>query len=349
MLNQNHDNYKTILAELLQGMNFVERDRYSKEDFVTLICPEHGMYYKSVGDVLKDDPECPKCNFLNPSRMFEILVEARKDLPVSDIDEPRALYYRILVEHKKTGLIFQKIGIAESQEDFEDFWNQWKWKDFNIEAIDKIECTEKEAEAILKKFQKDNTSLKMTVPNELKFNLNKTYHWEEIWQAKSKTLPVLRSCMQQKNNNLCSICKKPLTNPTLDHEHIRRIHGTGYIRDTCCSQCNTFIARSENNAARHAIALEELPDLLRNMANHLENKTRIIHPTEVPKRKKVGTREWNRVKKNYFKVFPGRRKLPEKPMYVTDTWIELKDKVEEYLKEQEQEKAFRRHRKKKVA
>jgi len=338
------DNYKSVLADLLHGMNFVERDRYSKDDFVTIICPEHGMYYKTVKDVLTMDPECPKCNFLNPNRMFSVLLDAKGDMEVTK-DLPRALFYRILVTHKRTGLVFQKIGISESPEDFIDFWNPWKWKDFLIEPIDKIECSEEEAKAILEKFQKENTSLKMTVPNELKFNLNKTYHWDEIWQAKSKTIPVLRECMIQKQQGECSVCGKPVKAPTLDHEHIKRVHGTGYIRAVCCSQCNTFIARSENNAARHGISLEELPQVLRNMADHLENKTRIIHPTEVPKRKKVGIRDWNRVKKFYFKVFPKRRTLPDKPTYITDSWLELKHEIDTYIDEQQRIKESTRKRK----
>ena len=342
----NIDNYKTVLAELLGEHNYTERDRYSKDDFVSITCPEHGIYYKSIGDILKGDVDCPRCNFLHPGRMFNTLVEARKDLPVSDIDDPRALFYRILVEHKRTGLIFQKIGISESIEDFNNFWNPWKWKDFIIEHIDKIECTEAEANAILKKFQEDNIDLKMTVPNNLKFNLNKTYHWEQVWQSKSKTIPILREIMLQKNHGLCSICNKPVKAETLDHMHVKRIHGTGYIRDVCCSLCNTFIARSENNAMRHSISNQELPNVLRNMADHLEKQTKIIHPTEVPKRKKVGVREWNKVRKYYFKVFPRRKTLPDKPTYVTNKWLELKEQIDDFIKDEEEKRSLKRNKKK---
>jgi hypothetical protein len=67
------------------------------------------------------------------------------------------------------------------------------------------------------------------------------------------------------------------------------------------------------------------------MADYLEDQKLIIHPTEIPKKKKVGTREWNRVKKYYFKIFPNRRTLPKRPTYVTENWIELVARVTDYI------------------
>lgn len=337
------DNYKTVLADLLEEHNYVERDRFSKDDFVTIICPEHGVYYKTVGDILEGEPECPKCKFRCEKRAQEIIEESKVHLdedPVLVGED--ALYYRLLITHKKSGLIFQKIGMADDLEDFKTFWNPWKWKDFEIEVIDQIEGTLAEVEAIIHTFQKNNSDLKITLPSSLKFNINKTYMWSEVWQAKSKTVPVLREIMLTKQKGNCTVCKKPVAAPTLDHEHIKKVKGTGYIRAVCCSQCNTFIARSENNAARHGISLEELPNVLRNIADHLENKTKVIHPTEQPKRKKVGIREWNKVVKYYFKIYPNRNTLPKKPTYVTESWLELKREVDEYILNEELSKRSRK-------
>jgi 5-methylcytosine-specific restriction endonuclease McrA len=166
-----------------------------------------------------------------------------------------------------------------------------------------------------------------------------------MWQAKSKAIKPLRDALLLKQKGKCTICGKPAKDPTLDHMHQKRVRGTGRIRGAVCSMCNTFLARSENNAARHGISNEELPNLLRNMADYLEDQKRIIHPTEVPKRKKVGTREWNRVKKYYFKVFPTRRTLPKKPTYVTDSWLELKSQVDEYIEEEKRLKSTKRKNK----
>lgn len=328
-------NNKYPLEEILENINYVPKIINSKDDFLTLICPEHGMYYKSIESILEAEPECPKCQFLHPRRMKGMLTEAIATLeqtaPKESFDNSPALFYRILVEHKRSGLIFQKVGTTTSLENFIEFWNPWKWKDFIIEPIDQIECTVEEAQALETKFQKDNQKLKLNVPNELKFNLNKTYHWDEIWQAKAKTVPVLRNMMLRQNADECTVCGKPVKAPTLDHMHIKKIKGTGFIRNVCCSQCNTFIARSENNAMRHGISTQELPDVLRRIADHLEDQTKIIHPTEVPKRKKVGVREWNRVKKHFFKVWPRKKVMPKKPVYVTEQWLEMKRAVDKYI------------------
>lgn len=321
------ENHREILADLLKDKNHIDREWFSKEDFVSIICPEHGMYYKTIGDILRGNDECPVCNFLNPSESINVLLDVNSNPTPSSA----SVFYRLRVEHKKTGLVFQKIGTAESIKEFDNFWDQWKWQDFIIEPIIKIECSEEDALAMQSRFQETNQDLKITVPNNLKFNLNKTYMWNEIWQAKSKTIPILREIMLLKQKGKCTICGKPVKAPTLDHMHIKRIKGTGYIRAVCCSQCNTFIARSENNAMRHGLSNKELPDVLRRMAQHLENQTNIIHPTEVPRRKKVGVREWNRVKKHYYDVFPRRKTLPTKPTYVTDKWLELKKEVDDYI------------------
>lgn len=336
------DNYKNILNDLLAGYDFVERDRFSEDDFVTIICPEHGIYYKTVKDILREEPSCPKCSFLKEDRMQNILSQARSNFKEGDNSEINALYYRLHIVHKKTGLVFQKIGITENDESFVEFWNPWKWGDFEIEPIDKIKCNINEAKEIEKIFQEEHQDLKMTVPNQLKFNLNKTYHFNEVWQAKSKTIPILRDIMLQKQKGKCTICNKPVKAPTLDHMHIKKIKGTGYIRAVCCSQCNTFIARSENNAMRHGISNKELPEVLRNMALHLETQTKVIHPTEVPKRKKVGVREWNRVRKYYFKVYPNRKTLPKRPTYVTESWLRLKNTVNDYIEEIEYQKMLKK-------
>jgi 5-methylcytosine-specific restriction endonuclease McrA len=358
---------------LPQDLNFVPKEINSDKDFLSIICPEHGLYYKEMTEVKRGNTECPRCQFLNPSRMFDILEEARKtineELKYSEgnfwldffeknkhqpeIFETNALYYRILVTHKATGFMFEKIGILSNfdektegnlLEDFNKLWSLWKWKAFKIEVIDKIECNLLEAHTIEELYQNKNHLNKITVPNELGFNINKTYLPHFMWQAKSKTIKPLRDALLLKQKGKCTICGKPAKDPTLDHMHQKKVKGTGRIRGAVCSMCNTFLARSENNAARHGISNKELPDILRNMADYLEDQKRIIHPTEVPKRKKVGVREWNRVKKYYFKVFPNRKTLPKKPTYITDSWLELKRQVDEYIEEEKRLKATKKRK-----
>jgi len=346
--------------QLPESLHFIPKEINSDEDFISIQCEHHGLYYKKVKEVKRGQVDCPQCQFLNPSRMFSILEEARKtiedELKYSggdfwldffkknkhqpEIFETRSLYYRT---HKETGMQFEKIGVLSNLdeksegdflEDFDKLWNPHKWKAFRIEPIDKIECTLLEAHTIEALYQQRNTKNKITIPNELGFNINKTYLPHFITQARSKTIKPLRDAILNKQKGRCTICGNPVQDPTLDHEHIKKVKGTGFIRAVCCSKCNTFIARAENNAARHGISLRSLPDVLRNMADHLENQIDIIHPTEIPKRKKVGKREWNKVVKYYFKVFPNRRTLPKKPTYVTEAWLDLKRAIDNYIEKQ---------------
>ncbi len=258
----------------------------------------------------------------------------------------RGLFYRILVTHKATGYMFQKVGVIEQDSSFDELWNQYKWKDFRIEPIDKIECSLLEASTIEALFQKYNTHLKITVPNYLKFNTNKTYEPDFIWQAKSKTIKPIRDAYAIRQKNLCAVCNRPIEKPTLDHVHIKKVKGTGMIRNVLCSQCNTYIARLENNASRHSLNTKELPDILRRVADHLEQEKQIIHPNEIPRKEKVGARAWNKVKKHYFKLYPRRKALPKRPTYVTDAWLELVREVDEYVMNIELEKHLKKRKKK---
>jgi 5-methylcytosine-specific restriction endonuclease McrA len=305
-------------------------------------------------DILTEAKEFIKKKLGSNNTDFE-LDFFRKNKHQPDLFEASALYYRLLITHKATGFMFEKIGILSnideksegySLNDFNRLWDPWKWKDFKIEIIDKIECNVLEAHTIEALYQKKYHSNKITVPDELNFSTNKTYLPHFIWQSKSKTIKPLRDAILLKQKGKCTICGKPVKDPTLDHMHIKKVKGTGRIRGTVCSMCNTFLARSENNAARHGISNKDLPNILRNMADYLEDQKHIIHPTEIPKRKKVGIRDWNRVRKYYFKVFPNRKMLPKKPTYVTDSWLDLKRQVDEYIEEEKRLKSTKLYKKK---
>ena len=342
-----------IIEDKLQNFTWLPKTINSTNDFITINCDKHGLYYRTIADINNDNTECPRCQFLHPSRMATILEEAREEIKKDlswlhfwnqykrDLEyiQSTGLYYRILVTHKETGYMFQKIGIIESTDpDFDEQWNPYKWKDFIIEPIDKIECTVLEANTIEALFQKYNSQLKITVPNYLKFNLNKTYEPDFIWQARSKTIKPLRDVYSLRQKHKCAICGRLIEKPTLDHVHTKKVKGTGLIRNVLCSMCNTFLARIENNASRHSLKVKDLPDILRRTADHLEQEKQVIHPTEAPKRKKVGKREYNKVKKHYFDVYPNRRTLPKMPTYVTNNWLQMVQDVKEYLENKEKKK-----------
>ncbi len=343
------------VEDRLKNKTHLPKTVNSEKDFIAIECSEsdHGLYYKTVKEIKVGDTECPRCQFLNPSRMFKILTEAqdeiKKDLSwlhfwnhnKRDLEYlySQGLFYRILVTHKQTGYMFQKIGVIELiEESFNEKWDPYKWKDFSIEAIDKIECNLLEASTIEALFQKYNTHLKITVPNYLKFNTNKTYEPDFIWQAKSKTIKSIRDAYLLRQKQMCPVCGRAVEKPTLDHVHQKKVKGTGLIRGTICSQCNVWIAKIENNVGRYSLDIKDLPNTLRRVADHLEQEKQIIHPTEIPKREKVKVRAWNKVKKYYFKLYPRRKALPKSPTYITDKWLELVREVDEYQANLELEK-----------
>ena len=79
----------------------------------------------------------------------------------------------------------------------------------------------------------------------------------------------------------------------------------------------------------------ELPDLLRNLANYLEEPPLVhlkyVHPNELPKTKKVSKREFNKLCKYYFKIYPNKTKKPNWPKsgkinkQLTDDFKKLKE------------------------
>lgn len=137
-------------------------------------------------------------------------------------------------------------------------------------------------------------------------------------QIKQSELPALRETLLGKQGGLCAICKRPVIRPCVDHQHKKRVKGTGLIRGVVCSNCNVFLAKSENNCTRYGVTVEELPNYLRNMANYLEKPhLPFIHPSEAPKPKKLKKSSYNKLKKVHtqssstlkFPDFPASGKL----------------------------------------
>lgn len=133
-------------------------------------------------------------------------------------------------------------------------------------------------------------------------------------QLKASDISELRERLIEEQNGICPICSKPLVRPVVDHQHTKKVKGTGQVRAVICSMCNTFLSRSENNAPRHGITLEELPQVLRNIADYLEAEhLPYIHPTEKPKEPKVSKRNFNKLIKKIKSDSSYKKKLPEYP------------------------------------
>jgi len=121
-------------------------------------------------------------------------------------------------------------------------------------------------------------------------------------QLKQKDIkPIRDMILNEDQSGICLICGKEPKIACLDHSHKKRIKGTGLIRGVLCSSCNVFIAKSENNCMRYGFSQNELPDILRSMAEYLErDHYPYIHPSEAPKPKKLKKRSYNVLKKAYI-------------------------------------------------
>lgn len=130
-------------------------------------------------------------------------------------------------------------------------------------------------------------------------------------QMKSKDLPIIRKQILGLQEGRCPICKNTINDPCLDHEHKKRIKGSGLVRGVLCRSCNVFIAKSENNCIRYGIPYSILPTILRNMADYLEQKQYpYIHPSEAPKPRKLKKQSYNNLVK---RLSENGRKIPQYP------------------------------------
>jgi hypothetical protein len=141
-----------------------------------------------------------------------------------------------------------------------------------------------------------------------------TLNWSEV--------ETIRSILSHEQEGICPICKKKIKTPCLDHQHKKRIKGSGLIRGVICSTCNVFLGKIENNCTRYSISLEELPQILRNIAEYLDKEhLPYLHPSEVEKPKKLKKSSYNALMKivgsHQFPSYPKSGKLtkPLKQLY----------------------------------
>lgn len=130
-------------------------------------------------------------------------------------------------------------------------------------------------------------------------------------QLKQSEIKDLRNkILSEDQHGVCLICGNKPKIACLDHSHKKKIHGSGLIRGVLCSSCNVFIAKSENNCMRYGFSQDDLPRILREMANYLErDHYQYIHPSEKPKPKKLKKSSYNALKRAYS----GKAKFPPYP------------------------------------
>lgn len=130
-------------------------------------------------------------------------------------------------------------------------------------------------------------------------------------QLKQSDIKELRNKLLTEQDGKCLICNIIVEdNACLDHQHKRKLKGSGLIRGVLCRNCNAYLGKLENNSRRYCISLIDLPDILRSIADYLERPhLDYIHPTEKAKEPTLSKRSFNILAKAYSEKYPKRKPL----------------------------------------
>ena len=148
-------------------------------------------------------------------------------------------------------------------------------------------------------------------------------------ELKTKDIKTIKEKLFLQNNKICPLLgiEIPLEQTVLDHIHKLKSEDyakdKGTIRNAIEFRANALEGKITNNWKRYFGADEathpiSLPDFLRNLADYLEegayseNDTYYIHPTEVPKAKKVKKSSYNKMIKQFKQKYP-KKKVPAYP------------------------------------
>lgn len=145
----------------------------------------------------------------------------------------------------------------------------------------------------------------------------------EFKEINHRELKELRLKQYLEQKRICPILKQKIKfrDSVFDHKHRTKKEkigedGKGLLRGVIHSQANTIEGKIERLYKRYGLAkFISLPELLRNIADYIENppmEPKFIHPNE-REFKKLGKRDFNRICKFYFQIYPRRKKLPLYP------------------------------------
>jgi len=151
----------------------------------------------------------------------------------------------------------------------------------------------------------------------------------ELKQITYPQLANLRFQQWEKQNKICPILKQKIEykDAVIDHKHITKKEiqesklgkdGKGLLRGSLHRQANSWEGKVTNAFKRYGLHKLNisLPEALRNLADYIENppmEQKYIHPNEKPRPEKIGKRQYNKICKHYFKMYPKRKKLPKYP------------------------------------
>lgn len=181
---------------------------------------------------------------------------------------------------------------------------------------------------------------------------------KELTQLKQSELKGFREKHHKEQDEICPLLKIKISSDKMavDHRHklkseLPDVNGKGLIRGVIEFRANAIEGKISNawkryfghDESNHPISL---PDYLRNLADYLENPPldhlKIIHPKERIREEKFSKRDYNKIKKYYFDLFPRKKTIPHYPKVknpvMNNKWRELLDLTNKHILKLEEEK-----------
>jgi len=299
-----HDEFMNKIQKYSDLYDLSEVKFKTTRDSVKLKCSNHGIFYIEARHLSCKGLNilCPKCKNSNSYHPNKIISE-----------QEDAVFYKIIVEHKETKLKWLKIGITS----YTTEQRYKKYKGFNIEVLEEIFDTGTKVIELEKKYKEENKNKRFYIPHYINFNgRTECYIIDNELQLKSTQVKFIRDAILEKQNGICPLCNNEVKMPTLDHSHSKKHNGDGLIRGVLCNNCNRMIGVIENKAVMNGISFSDLPNFLRSCADYAEKMHYpMIHPSEVPKPKKLSKKNYNKCKKIYEaeEFIPKRKNQKKKP------------------------------------
>jgi len=168
-------------------------------------------------------------------------------------------------------------------------------------------------------------------------------HDEDLKFINHRELAELRKTQYEKQGCTCAVTGLPysLEDCVFDHRHKRRDEPLGgpdklgLLRGVIGNKINVFEGKLYRMFKRYGLVDEiPLPDLLRSLANYIENppiKEKIVHPDERPKRKRLSIPDYKLVCKYWYAMYPRRQKFPDYPKdnIMSPRWIDMIEEAKE--------------------
>lgn len=273
-----------------------------------------GSYLKSIREQSHPVSIFYKINFIDKSTKFQfgIVDYISTNISIDELDDTK-IEELIREKYSKTKVYFNMdISFYSVETEIRAYLKTIQYKQYNESKSIIL------PDDILNKFPKENFSGFMMFS-------------ENTWESTSTSVRLIRESFLKKSC-ICPICNKEINNPVVDHQHKKKVRGTGRIRNNICSNCNVFIAKTENNCTRFKIAQEELPEVLKNISEYFgAQQYNIIHYTDKESRPTLSKTLANKVLKYWEYLYPGKKKLLyPKSGVLTKDWEEALKKLEEF-------------------